>query len=181
MNGEKHVESSPQPSLERRTPIEELVKGIVSADQALDVALQEQIQAEAGAHIRENERAQPEQSNQPAPSQPEIDSVLTRAEEDNHSPEYSPALDRSIVDDVHEDDYEPPEAHEPIDTRSPIESPPFSPAPPESIHEIEEQSNDVNSRQASETIMEPQAGTEELPSRNGSLPKLNEVTKHLEL
>ena len=44
------------------------------------------------------------------------------------------------------DDYEPPEATPPVDIPSPIESPPFSPAPPESIPDAEEDTYELPSR-----------------------------------
>lgn len=180
----------PQPELPQRQselsqpktnePINSNATEAASADQALDSALQEAILAEADAHSHEGEKMDIEPLQLP-------ESHLDQAE-GSTSPDYSPILERTIPvvpDDSHEDDYEPPEATAPID--DPMESPPFSPAPPESVHVPEAKDHDmhdINSKQgedekaSSQQPIQPQ--TEELlPRRNSSLPKPIEVIKHL--
>jgi hypothetical protein len=76
------------------------------------------------------------------------------------------------------DDYEPPESTPPADEQVAIESPPFSPAPPEITSEqLENELSDVNEIQASNEISE--YGIEEiLPIANDSISRVAQVTKH---
>jgi hypothetical protein len=103
-------------------------------NQALEAALQEAVRAEADSHSQHSDMDM-EVSYTPNQAQlaPELPS--DPVEEGNRSPEYSLALARTAqeIADRESDGYEPPDATAP--TEAP-ESPPFSPAPPESIHEI---------------------------------------------
>jgi len=146
----------------------------VSTDQALEAALQEAVRAEADSHSHDSDEMDMEVSYAPDPAQlaPELSSEIV--EEENRSPEYSPNLHRTApeVPDRESDDYEPPDATIPTDAP---ESPPFSPAPPESIHKLaDETMQDVNSMQALDE--DGHSTTEEIqPLLNGSSQQLLEV------
>lgn len=103
----------------------------VSTDQALEAALQEAVRAEADYHAD----TEMDISFAPDPNQLAPESCSNPAEGEIHSPEYTPVLESTVVEDMdgESDIYEPPEATPPVDMPSPIESPPFSPAPPEVI------------------------------------------------
>jgi hypothetical protein len=102
-------------------------------DQTLEAALQEAVRAEADSHSRDGNEVDIEVSYAPNPTQlaPEMASETV---EENRSPEYSPVPHRTVPDvpDRESDDYEPPDATAPPEV---LESPPFSPAPPDSIKE----------------------------------------------
>lgn len=117
-------------------------------DQALEAALQEAVRAEADSHSRDGDVMDMEVSYAPDPAQLAPEVPAEPIEEDNRSPEYSPELNRTApeVTDRESDGYEPPDATAP--TEAP-ESPPFSPAPPEFIHEVADESiPEINSTQA---------------------------------
>ncbi len=119
-------------------------------DQALEAALQEAVRAEADSHSHVSDETDMVVSYAPDPTQlePELPAEPAEpTEEGSRSPEYSPELNRIVpeVIDRESDGYEPPDATAP--TEAP-ESPPFSPAPPESVHELAEESmQDINSPQ----------------------------------
>lgn len=72
----------------------------------------------------------------PAPDsvQSAPESVSSPMEVDSRSPSYSPVLERTITTaSEREDDYEPPDEMLPTVVRATSGSPPFSPAPPETI------------------------------------------------
>jgi hypothetical protein len=118
------------------------------SNQALEAALQEAVRAEVDSHSQQRDEMDIEVSYTPGPAQLALDLPSDPVEEDNRSPEYSPTLTRTAPEmaDRESDGYEPPDATAP--TEAP-ESPPFSPAPPESIHEVADESmQDVNSTQA---------------------------------
>jgi hypothetical protein len=118
-------------------------------DQALEDALQEAVRAEADSHARGSDEMDMEVLYAPNPAQLAPEIRTEPIEEHNRSPEYSPALNRTAapeITDRESDGYEPPDATAP--TEAP-DSPPFSPAPPESIHEAADVSMpDINSTQA---------------------------------
>ncbi|KAH8787177.1 hypothetical protein BGZ57DRAFT_755743 [Hyaloscypha finlandica] len=117
-------------------------------DQALEAALQEAVRAEADSHSRDGDGMDMEVSYAPDPAQLAPEVPAEPIEEDNRSPEYSPQLNRTApeVTDRESDGYEPPDATAPTEVP---ESPPFSPAPPESIHEVADESiPEINSTQA---------------------------------
>jgi hypothetical protein len=136
--------------------------------------LQDAVRAEADSHSHDGHEMDMEVSYAPDPTQlaPELSSEPV--EEENRSPEYSPVLERTApeVPDRESDNYEPPDATDPTDAP---ESPPFSPAPPESIHELADDTmQDVNSTQAIDE--DGQNNTEEIqPLLNGSPQQLLEV------
>jgi hypothetical protein len=141
-------------------------------NQALETALQEAVRAEADSHSQHSDDMDVDVSYAPEPAElaPELPSDPT--EEGNRSPEYSPVLNRAAPEntDRESDGYEPPDATAP--TEAP-ESPPFSPAPPESIHEADEMMQDVNSTQA---LNEPNTAEDAQPLVNGSPQMLLDVT-----
>ncbi|CAG8972339.1 hypothetical protein HYALB_00005007 [Hymenoscyphus albidus] len=107
----------------------------VSADQALEAALQEAVRAEADSHAQAYSDTEMKNSFAPDPDQLAPESSPNQAEKETCSPEYTPALEGTTTEDLdgESDIYEPPEATPPVDTPPPVESPPFSPAPPEVI------------------------------------------------
>jgi hypothetical protein len=120
----------------------------VSTDRALEAALQEAVRAEADSQSQNGDEIDMDDSYAPDPTQLAPVMPSDRAEEDNRSAEYSPGLHRNVPDvpDRESDDYEPPDATALSDV---LESPPFSPAPPESIHELAGDTiQDVNPTQA---------------------------------
>jgi hypothetical protein len=140
-------------------------------NQALEATLQEAVRAEADSHSQHSDDMDMDVSYalDPAELAPELPS---NPAEDNRSPEYSPVLNRAApeITDRESDGYEPPDATAP--TEAP-ESPPFSPAPPESIHEADEIMQDVNSTQA---LDEPNSAEDAQPLVNGSPQVLLDVT-----
>jgi hypothetical protein len=143
-------------------------------DESLEAALQEAVRAEADSHLQGGgDGMNIEVSYAPDPTQLAPELPPDPVEEENRSPEYSPTLHRTAPDvpDRESDDYEPPDATAPSDV---LESPPFSPAPPESIHELADDSmQDVNPIQA---IDEDGQNTEETqPLHHGSSQQLLEV------
>jgi hypothetical protein len=145
----------------------------VTDDHALEAALQEAVRAEADAHAHEGSDVDMENSYAPDPNQLAPDSPAAGSEEGELSPEYSPVLHRTISDvpDRESDDYEPPEATPAIDMQGPIESPPFSPAPPETISEpTNHPAPDDDLQQASDE-MEQEGVENTLPQQNGSAPR----------
>ena len=156
-------------------PMEEAKGGSAESEptnQALEAALQEAVRAEADSHSQHSDAMNMDVSYAPDPAElaPELPS--DPAEEDNRSPEYSPVLNRAApeITDRESDGYEPPDATPP--TEAP-ESPPFSPAPPESIHEADEIMQDVNSTQA---LDEPNTAEDAQSLVNGSPQVLLDVT-----
>ncbi|TVY33828.1 hypothetical protein LSUB1_G007417 [Lachnellula subtilissima] len=107
----------------------------ITTDQALEAALQDAVRAEADIHGPGGSDVDMETSFAPDPTKlaPESSSSA----EDVDSPMYSPVLGRAIphVPEAESDNYEPPEATPAVDEPSPVESPPFSPAPPDVISE----------------------------------------------
>lgn len=117
-------------------------------DQALEAALQDAVRAEADSHSQDSDEMDMEVSYAPDPAELAPELLVEPVEEDNRSPEYSPALNRTAPEftDRESDGYEPPDATAPAEAP---ESPPFSPAPPESIHEVADESmQDINTPQA---------------------------------
>lgn len=119
-------------------------------DQALEATLQEVVRAEADSQSN-NDNEMDIADSQLASDASQLASQLSTKplEKDSRSPEYSPVLERTApeVTDRESDDYEPPDAT--LAAEAP-ESPPFSPAPPESIHELADVSmHDINSTQES--------------------------------
>jgi hypothetical protein len=138
-----------------------------STDRSLDAALQEAAHAQADSHGQEGSDIEIE-TFAPDPTQLTPDSASNSGEEEVDSPVYSPVLDRTIAEtDAESDNYEPPEATPPVDGPFPVESPPFSPAPPESVSQpaIVDDSIQVVDESA-------QSDTED---RNGSIPQLIQV------
>ncbi|KAE9365161.1 hypothetical protein N431DRAFT_430676 [Stipitochalara longipes BDJ] len=117
-------------------------------DQALEAALQEAVRAEADSHSHDSDEMDMEVSYAPNSAQLAPEVPAQPAEEADRSPEYSPELNRTVpeVTDRESDGYEPPDATAPTEA---LESPPFSPAPPESVHHevADESMQDVNSPQ----------------------------------
>jgi hypothetical protein len=134
----------------------------VSSDQALEAALQEQVRAEADFHEQaEGEEMDIDDLYAAEPAQLAGDSIPsekaivqhssvnadTQAEAEDeeaplsHLPNLQPdsAIGADTDQDDENDDYEPPDATPPVDV---VESPPFSPAPPESVANFERFSND---------------------------------------
>ena len=166
----------------------------VGSDQALEAALQEQVRAEVESHDQDEEGMDMdiEDSYAPEPAElvPEMspkafakdDSAVTGPHiEARETPNFPIAEDDSAISEtevlvphvqppsaieMEDDDYEPPEATPPIDAPSPMGSPPFSPARPESISEFEQFSH---GRREDE-----EANARELKV-NGSDPRLAEV------
>ncbi|KAH7390304.1 hypothetical protein BKA64DRAFT_678928 [Cadophora sp. MPI-SDFR-AT-0126] len=146
-----------------------------STDQALEAALQEAVRAEADSHAQEEDDMDIEDFYAPDPNQL-APRTPTQIPEQTGSPEYSPTLDRSIPDAPGEsDDYEPPEATPPIHESFAPDSPPFSPAPPKSLSEVDNgDSLDIDmpefepARAAND--VEQGHSEENLPSTDGSLP-----------
>ncbi|KAG4433393.1 hypothetical protein IFR05_011129 [Cadophora sp. M221] len=155
-------------------------KEIPSTDQALEAALQEAVRAEVDSHVQEEEDMDIEDFYAPDPSQLEPQTP-THIREQTGSPEYSPALDRTIPNtNQHEsDDYEPPEATPPIEEQFAPDSPPFSPAPPEIVSEVVDDENlDIDMLEVepapAANIVEQGQIEENLPSTNGSFPQVIE-------
>lgn len=159
----------------------------ITSDQALEAALQKQVRAEADSHEVGKEDIDIEDSYTSDPAQlvPESGSSPNSVVEGTLAiPESQPRADvaeaqkvqpnsrtdMEIGQDDENDDYEPPEATPPADMPSPIESPPFSPAPPESVTDFEQFSS---ARHGLEHIVED---NEDLQV-NGSVSQLIEV-KH---
>ncbi|KAK0105679.1 hypothetical protein ONS95_004206 [Cadophora gregata] len=152
-----------------------------STDRALEAALQEAVRAEADSHAQEEDDMDSEDFYAPDPTQSPPRTPM-QVSVQTGSPEYSPTLDRSIPDVPGEsDDYEPPEATPPIDERSALESPPFSPAPPEIISEVDnDESLDVDMSgfepaAAANDVEKGHRKEEILPSTNGSFPPVVEA------
>ncbi|KAH9218313.1 hypothetical protein DL95DRAFT_385720 [Leptodontidium sp. 2 PMI_412] len=153
-------------------------KEIPSTDQALEAALQEAVRAEVDTHGEEDmdiEDFYAPDPGQLAPQTPE------HVHEQTGSPEYSPALDRTIPDATqHEsDDYEPPEATPPVDQQFAPDSPPFSPAPPEIVSEVADDENldiDMPEFEPAPAANDVEQGQieEKLPSTNGSFQQVIE-------
>lgn len=97
---------------------------------------QSQVMSEMGSI--QDAQGQDEEDNveSPAPdhSQSGPESVSSPMEVDSRSPSYSPVLERTIAAvSERDDDYEPPDATPPTAFISATGSPPFSPAPPETV------------------------------------------------
>jgi RNA recognition motif-containing protein len=152
------------------------------SDQALEAALQEQVRAEAESHKQSDEEMDVEDSHAPDPSQltPEITpnsvegsssipEVVVRSDDEEvratQLPDVqSPTINTEMELGEENDDYEPPEATRTVNAPSPIESPPFSPAPPDSVTDFEPFSI---GRSGFENLT--QSKSEDLPT-NGSVP-----------
>jgi hypothetical protein len=120
----------------------------VQTDQALEAALQEAVRVEADSQSQDSDEMDMEELYAPDPAQLAPELPVEPLESDNRSPEYSPELSRPApgVADRESDGYEPPDAT--ALTEAP-DSPPFSPAPPESVLAAADESmQDVNSPQA---------------------------------
>jgi hypothetical protein len=147
----------------------------VSANQALEAALQEAVRAEADSHGHGGSEVDMETSFVPDTTQLAPESSSNSAEEEVDSPMYSPVVDRTISDvpDAESDNYEPPEATPPVDAPSPIESSPFSPAPPDAAPESELVDDSIQ-------IVDDGAQSDMgqlLPEQNGSVPRPIQVKK----
>ncbi|TAQ89189.1 hypothetical protein B7494_g2480 [Chlorociboria aeruginascens] len=112
-------------------------KGI-AADQVLEAALQEAMRAEADSDARTDNDVDMEDSFAPEPSQLILDLTSNPSDEDNHSPIYSPTLSQRQPDipENESDTYEPPDATPSVEMPLAVDSPPFSPAPPDSDMEF---------------------------------------------
>ncbi|CZS99611.1 uncharacterized protein RAG0_07941 [Rhynchosporium agropyri] len=121
---------------------QEGLKETTSTDHALEAALQEAVRAEVDSHGPQEDDTDMEDFYAPDPNQlaPQTPSQVP---EQAGSPEYSPTLDRTMPDlpQTESDDYEPPEATPPLDDHSVSDSPPFSPAPPETVSEVVDDMN----------------------------------------
>jgi len=170
----KRVDEPPEVMTE---PVKDVPIDDSSADQVLEAALQEAVRAEADSHARGESDLDMEDLYAPGPNQLAPASSLSSAGEGKRSPVYSPLLERTMSDvpDGDSDNYEPPEATPPADIPSPIESPPFSPAPPDTVTELT--GADITSNDSIQAIGENgQNGIgESLPLQNGSVPRLTEV------
>jgi hypothetical protein len=143
-------------------------------DQALEAALQEAVRAEPDSHSHEVDKVEIEVLYAPDLAQLAPELPAEHFGEDNRSPEYSLELNRSApeVTDRESDGYEPPDATAP--TEAP-ESPPFSPAPPESTQEeaVDESMQEINSTQA---LSEDEIATADTsPTVNSAIQVLLEV------
>lgn len=140
-----------------------------SADRSLEAALQEDARAQADSHGHEGSDIEMETSFAPDPTQLAPDSASNSGEEEVDSPVYSPVLDRTIAEtDAESDIYEPPEATPPVDRSSPIESPPFSPAPPESVSKPAIVDDSIQ-------VVDEPAQSDRGDDQNGSIPQLIHV------
>jgi hypothetical protein len=75
-----------------------------------------------------------EESPAPGPTRSVSESVSSPMKVDSRSPSYSPVLDRTLTTALErDDDYEPPDATPSVTAPSVPGSPPFSPAPPDTI------------------------------------------------
>ncbi|KAG9229273.1 hypothetical protein BJ875DRAFT_203259 [Amylocarpus encephaloides] len=114
-------------------------KDQTSSDCALEAALQEAVRAEADSHTHGYSDMEIETSFAPDPTQLEPVTFSKAVDEEVGSPDYSPVLERANLEvngeDGDSDNYEPPEGIPPVNAPSPIDSPPFSPAPPEEVVE----------------------------------------------
>lgn len=143
-------------------------------DQALEAALQEAVRAEADARSHDSDQIDMETFYAPDPAQLAPELQIEALEEDNRSPGDSPALNRTGPEtiDRESDDYEPPDATAPTEA---LESPPFSPAPPESVQEVADVSmQDIDSTQALDED-EPGVTENTQPLLNGTPQVLLEV------
>lgn len=144
-----------------------------SADQALEAALQEAVRVEAESHGHSASDVEMETSFAPDPTQlaPETSSISSEGEV--NSPMYSPVLGRTVPDslDAESDNYEPPEATPPVDNPSPMDSPPFSPMPPDTLSRptINDNPIQIIDDMAQNSAEEP------LPEQNGSIPRQLQV------
>lgn len=148
-----------------------------SADHALEAALQEAVRAEADSHAHSD--SEMEDSFAPDPNQLAPESSPSLADGGSQSPVYSPILERSVPEvpdaDGESDNYEPPEATPPADASSPIDSPPFSPAPPDMA--IEPTSVEESIQIVDDTSREPAS---DMPlQQNGSAPRVGQVKAFL--
>ena len=150
--------------------------------QVLEAALQEAVRAEADSHSLASEEMDMDfhaSHIAPDPSQLAPDEPAEEVEETPRSPEYSPVLHHTAPEtiDREEDEYEPPEATPPAEAEVP-ESPPFSPAPPKSVHEVADVAmGDVDQTQESDE--EGEITVEDtLPLPDGSSQGLLQVTKY---
>ena len=123
----------------------------ITSDQAMEAALQETIRADAGSHEdgEVDMEIDMEDLYAPDPAQLELESSdIAIIQQNSAMPESQawvgdheaslsqlPNAQQTSTIENDDDDYEPPEATPPEDV---LESPPFSPAPPESVPDIEE-------------------------------------------
>ncbi|ESZ95307.1 hypothetical protein SBOR_4304 [Sclerotinia borealis F-4128] len=163
------------------------VKENSKTNQDLEAALQEAVRADADSASpcdieMEDGNAEPVQ----------IAEAIAKAGEQKASSDYSPVLERSQplvpspipdtpevtglseVADVESDNYEPPEATPPVDETLSIDSPPFSPAPPDSvIDEPEDIEFEEISNGNPDDVKAISNGAEQLlPVKNGSVLQL---------
>lgn len=150
-----------------------------TADQDLEAALQEAVRAEADSH-EEGEVAEEmdiDDSYAPNPIQLAPESPPIQREDVNRSPSYSPVLERrmsNVTDPQSDADYEPPAAAPSVDP-TPIQSPPFSPAPADPVAR---DANDLvifPSDSGPLTTDDVEIVDSSLPQTNGDEPMLIEV------
>ena len=104
-------------------------------NRVLEAALQDAVRRDVGS----SDDTTMEESYAPDPNQLAPESASSPMEVDEKSPSYSPDLDRTTAPSDNADDYEPPEATPPVGTISSAvvsDSPPFSPAPPETMEGV---------------------------------------------
>jgi hypothetical protein len=171
LNGDLcRIENPPAPVTD---PVKDDHKVDIVTDHVLEAALQEAVRAEADSHSQGASDMDIEDFYAPDPNQLAPDTSIEPTDE-KRSPIYSPIFERSDAADGESDNYEPPEAPPQVDKPS-IDSPPFSPAPPETISELT-----PNTTLANDTLQiidqngQIEAG-ELLPQQNGSVPLLCEV------
>ena len=129
-----------------------------TSDQALEAALQEKVRVEAESHGQCEADLNFEDSYAPDPAQlapisssnsvvegsPAIPASSIPLDGREITPHQLPAIQQDatlamdIDQDDENDDYEPPEATPRVNVPSPVDSPPFSPAPPESVADFEQ-------------------------------------------
>jgi hypothetical protein len=148
-------------------------------EQALEAVLQEQVHAEAGSHTQEGNDIDIGDSFAPDPAQlaPESSPSEAAMVEDNtvvqdggDKSDQLPIVQPSVIgkdngQDDGDDDYEPPEATPPVDVD--MHSPPFSPAPPESLDGFQQFSK--GNRGIGDAVEEHHVGQLQV---NGSVPAL---------
>ena len=147
--------------------------GIV-VDHVLEAALQEAVRAEVDSHAQGERDMDIEDFYASEPNQLAPGPSLIPPADEKRSPVYSPVFERSDVADGESDNYEPPEA--PLEVEKPsIDSPPFSPAPPETISEFKPDATPVDD--ALQIIDHNGRGSTGglLLQQNGSIPLLFEV------
>jgi hypothetical protein len=191
-NGAPHRSSSIEKFGNQTRPVE--TSDGITSDQAMEAALQETIRADINSHGERDMDIDMEDSYASDPAQlapqsptsnqdvavvqhdPAIlaDPAPVRDDGDHGQPSLSQLLNaqhNAAID--NEDEYEPPEATPPID--SPVGSLPFSPAPPESVPDLEEFTYDTpalgHPAQEKHSIGESDSGKQV----NGSVPHLTEV------